>query len=194
MKTTPNMEGLLGAINGDFPNAKKLANEMSLGGFIAAMSSEETQGMLELALKLRSSIEQETLECCSKMRDTIMQNVQTNENDFDKRIETLELWPKAGCDLSETLQKQITENKEISVLASNSAQAKAEEMYHKFAEWRGGELKKMKESVTQTQEALAQIIVNQNADQAQRTNAEVRDLEKKSRFAPRTSAQIRKNR
>ena len=49
------MEGLLDAISGDFSNVKKMVGEMSLGGFIAAMSSEQTQGMLELVLKLRSS-------------------------------------------------------------------------------------------------------------------------------------------
>ena len=192
MRTTPSMEGLLSAINGDFSNVLKMVNEMSLGGFIAAMSSEETMGMLELVLKLRSSIEQETLECCSRMRETIMQNVQTNESDFDKRIETLELWPKVGCDVSETLQKQITANKEISAQASNSAQIKAEEMHNRFEKWRKGEIKKMKENVTQTQEVFTKIIVNQNADQAQRMNVEVRDLEKKVGFPQAHQRQFEK--
>ena len=39
-RTTPSMEGLSSAISGDFPNVLKMVSEMSLGGFIAAMSSE----------------------------------------------------------------------------------------------------------------------------------------------------------
>ena len=92
------------------------------------------QTRLELVLKSRASIEQETLGRCGKMREAITYNQQTNEDDFNKRLEKLELWSKAGCDLAETSQIQIVENKHIPAQASNSAQARAEEMYKQFAQ------------------------------------------------------------
>ena len=142
LRTAPSMEGLLDAISDDFSNVKEVVKQMTLEKFIAAMTNEQTQGMLELVLKLRASIEQETLGCCSKMKEAIMYNQQTNENEFNNRLEKLELWSKVGCDLAEVLQKQIAENKQISAQAINSVQAKAEEMYNKFSQWHGGEIKK----------------------------------------------------
>ena len=91
------MQGLLDAMSDDFPNVKEVVKQMSLGGFIAAVTSEQTQGTLEVVLKLRSSVGQETRICCSKMNDAIMYNQQTDENDFNDRLERLEFGQKWGA-------------------------------------------------------------------------------------------------
>ena len=64
LRHNPSMEGLFKAISDDFPSVKETINQMSLEKFIAAMSNEQTQGILELILKLKASVELETLECC----------------------------------------------------------------------------------------------------------------------------------
>merc|ERR1712066_978292 len=135
--------------------------------------------MLELILKLKASVEQESRECCDKMKESIMQNLKPDESDFKNRLEKLESWSEVGSNLAEILQSSIAENREISRHANNSVKTKAEEMQRSFEKWHGEEIKKVKESFTQMQGVFTNLIIQQNASQAQSMEAEVRDLEMK---------------
>ena len=126
LQRNPSMEGLFKAISEDFANVIETVNQMSLGKFIAAMTNEETQGILELILKLKASVEQETLDCCRKMEESIMQNLKTDENEFKNRLQKMESWSEVGSNFAEILQPSIAENREITKHANNSAKAKAE--------------------------------------------------------------------
>ena len=90
LQHNPSMEGLFKAISGDFVSVIETVNQMSLEKFIAAATDEQTQGILELILKLKASVEQETLNCCQKMEESIMQNLKTDEDEFKNRLQKLE--------------------------------------------------------------------------------------------------------
>ena len=62
LQHNPSMEGLFKAISEDFANVIDTVNQISLEKFISAATNEETQGILELVLKLKASVGQETLD------------------------------------------------------------------------------------------------------------------------------------
>ena len=182
LQHNPSMEGLFKAISEDFANVIETVKQISLEKFISVATNEETQGVLELILKLRASVEQETLNCCQKMEESIMQNLKTDESEFKNRLQKLEKWTEVGSNFAEIIQANIAENRKITKHANISVKAKAEEMQKNFEKWHGEEINKMKESITQMQGVFTNLIVQQNTTQVQRMNDEVRDLEMKVGF------------